>query len=291
MDAGNSFYLSVKGVLFDRSQTSLLQYPDALIGDYTIPEGVTEIVDSAFQDCWGLTAVTISASVSGIGDSSFQNCSNLTSITIPATVTSIRGQAFFGCTGLTNIRIPGSITNVEDNEFNGCTSLTNVTILDGITSIWQQAFYGCTSLTSIRIPGSVTNIEEDALYYCLSLKSVYFTGNAPIADDSVFDYDNAATAYYLPGTKGWSSIFAGRPALLWNPLTQTDDVGFGVNSNQFGFTISGTPNIPVVVESSPNLSAPVWTQLQTVTLTNGLFHFNEPIQPNSLGRFYRLNFP
>ena len=49
---------------------------------------------------------------------------------------------------------------------------------------------------------------------CTSLTGVYFQGNAPsLAGSSVFDGDNHATVYYLPGTTGWGSTFGGRPTV------------------------------------------------------------------------------
>ncbi|MDR1371646.1 MAG: leucine-rich repeat domain-containing protein, partial [Dysgonamonadaceae bacterium] len=46
----------------------------------TIPNGVTELRDGAFQSCSGLTSITISESVTSIGYYAFAYC-NLTSIT------------------------------------------------------------------------------------------------------------------------------------------------------------------------------------------------------------------
>jgi hypothetical protein len=37
----------------------------------------------------------------------------------------------------------------------------------------------------------------------------------------VFNGDNNAVIYYLPGTTGWVSTFDGRPTALWNPQAQT----------------------------------------------------------------------
>ncbi len=77
------------------------------------------------------------------------------------------------------------------------------------------------------------------------------------------------TIYYLPGMVGWSNTFDGIPVVLWNPLIQARDTNFGVRSNQFGFNIIGTNNFTVVVQACTNLANPVWTALQTLTLTNG----------------------
>ena len=116
-------------------------------------------------------------------------------------------------------------------------------------------------------------------------------GNAPGADSTLFvrlggiGYDNA-TVYYLPGTTGWSNTFAGVPALLWNPVIRTSDSSFGVRSNQFGFNIAGTANIPIEVRACADLTSSVWLPLQSVTLTNGLCYFSEPGQTKGPGRYY-----
>jgi hypothetical protein len=109
----------------------------------------------------------------------------------------------------------------------------------------------------------------------------------------VFSGDTNATAYYLPGTTGWSSSFGGLQAMLSNsqPLIQTGDGSFGVQNNQFGFNITGTTNIPIVVEACTNLANPAWIPLQTNTLTNGSFYFSDAQWTNYPGRFYRISSP
>ena len=72
---------------------------------------------------------------------------------------------------------------------------------------------------------------------------------------------------------------------------QTSGTNFGVRSNQFGFNITGTPYIPIVVEASTNLAGPVWIPIQTLTLTSGMVYFSEPLQTNSSGRYYRISSP
>ena len=175
------------------------------------------------------------------GTCAFSDCTSLTSITIPNSVTSIGDEAFYDCTSLTSVTIPNSVTSIGDDAFSGCTSLTSVTIPNSVTSIGDWAFAGCTSLTSVTIPNSVTSIGDYAFYCCTSLTGVYFKGNAPSVGWYVFDGATNATVYYLPGTTGWGTTFGGRPTALWNPQVQTSDASFGVRTNQFGFTITGTP--------------------------------------------------
>jgi hypothetical protein len=110
---------------------------------------------------------------------------------------------------------------------------------------------------------------------------------------TVFGSDNDAIVYYLAGTSGWilGSPFAGRPALLWNPVIEIGDGSFGVRSNQFAFTVTGTANISVVVQACNDLSNPVWTAVWTGTLTNGSLNFSEAVESNGTGRFYRITAP
>jgi len=60
--------------------------------------------------------------------------------------------------------------------------------------------------------------------------------------------------YYLPGTTGWYTPFGGVPAMLWNPQVQS----FGVRTNQFGVTITGSTNLVIVVEACTNLANSPW---------------------------------
>ena len=105
VDENNTVYSSIDGVLFNKSQTELIQYPEGKQGSYTIPNSVTSIGDWAFYKCSSLTSVTIGNSVTSIGESAFEGCSGLTSVTIGNSVTSIGNYTFADCTGLTSIVI------------------------------------------------------------------------------------------------------------------------------------------------------------------------------------------
>ena len=218
-------------------------------GAITIPskidgKPVTRIGDGAFEDCTGLTSVTLGNSVTSIGDVAFYDCSGLTSITIPDSVTSIGYYAFEGCTGLKSINvasdndcfssnngvlfnkektelikypegksetsytIPNSVTSIEDRAFAGCRSLTSITIPDSVTSIGYGTFDGCSGLTSITIPDSVTSIGESAFSFCYSLTSVTLSNSVTSIGESAFYACKSLTSITIPNSVTGIGIYA-----------------------------------------------------------------------------------
>ena len=267
-------------------------------GDVAIPAAidglpVTGIGDSAFYGLTNLTGITIPASVTNLGDAAFAACVNLAHLAIGKGITTIKGGyeqgydkatwgTFMWCSSLTRLAIPDNVTKIGDG----------ITHLGGALG----AFYGCSGLTNVTIGKGLAYLGAGAFNYCNNLAGVYFQGNAPtlgidyFGEDS-FHPDELVTLYYLPGTTGWSSTYAGRPTKLWNPQAQTTDGSFGVRQNQFGFNIAGTPDIPIVIEASAALAAASWIPLQTCTLTNGLLYFSDPQWTNYSSRFYRIRSP
>ena len=54
--------------------------PKTYTGHYSIPENITKIIGGAFENCSGLTSVTIPNSVTSIGDWAFDCCDNLKNV-------------------------------------------------------------------------------------------------------------------------------------------------------------------------------------------------------------------
>jgi BspA type Leucine rich repeat region (6 copies) len=268
VDTNNPAYSSVDGVLFDKSQRTLVEYPAGQAGSYTISNTVTSIGVDAFDVSYGLTSVTIPDSVTSIGNGAFQYCLNLTNVTIPNSITSIGVGTFYNCYALPSITIPGSVTNIGDTAFSFCMALTNVYFEGAAPSFGVDTF--------------------DTLG----------GGYQP------WYYWDPVTIYYLAGTAGWSTNLivaitpnelgpstATLPTELWLPRTQITDAGFGLRSNRFGFNIDWASGRTVVVEASTNLINAAWYPVGTNTLTTGPFYFRDPDWTNYPGRFYRIRSP
>ncbi len=134
-------------VLFNKNKTTLIAYI-AKETNYTIPNSVTTIGDSAFWGCDSLTSINIPNSVKTIGDLAFLGCKSLTTINIPNSVKTIGNLAFRNCKSLTTINIPNSVKTIGKNAFSGCESLTNINIPNSVTTIENGAFENCEDLPS-----------------------------------------------------------------------------------------------------------------------------------------------
>ena len=126
-------------VLFNKNKTTLIACI-AKKTNYTIPNRVTTIGDSAFLGCESLTSINIPNSVTTIGKSAFSKCQSLTSINIPNGVTIIGNYAFNGCKSLTSITIPSSVVTIIGNPFYNCKNLPSKIKSDIIKRFGEKVF-------------------------------------------------------------------------------------------------------------------------------------------------------
>jgi hypothetical protein len=331
VSTNNPAFCSVNGVVFNKSQTTLVAVPPGICGSYTIPTTVTIIGYYAFTTCSGLTSVTIPASVTNIWPLAFSFCSSLTNATIPASVTLIEPGLFLECPRLTmevdpnnsfyttvdgvlfyknpkilvaypcsrtgSYTVPDGVASIGSYSFYG-SALGSVTMPNSVAFVGQYAFAYCPILTNITISAGVTYLLPNSVTYCYDLTAIHFLGNAPTVSAATFNND-PVTLYYLPGTVGWddfaNNVFIARiPWLLPYPQILTSANGsasFGPQGGQFGFTVSWATNTSLVVEAATNLTNPLWVPVQTNTLNNGSFYFSDPQWTNYPARFYRIATP
>jgi hypothetical protein len=172
VDAANTAYRSLNGVLFNKSLTTLIQCPGGKTGSYAIPGTVTNIGVWAFYGCIRLTGVTIPSSVMHLGEGAFASCFSLVTISLPGSVVDIGKWAFESCVGMTSVAIGSGVTNIADFAFLDCDQLAGVTIPARVKHIGGDAFYGCDSLASVALPASVTSIGVGAFGNCGKLTTI-----------------------------------------------------------------------------------------------------------------------
>ena len=156
VDAANSVYSSLGGVLFNKAQTSLIQFPGGRGGSYSIPNSVTNIGISAFEGCTSLTDVTIPNSVTSIGSSAFASCTSLTSVTIGSGVTTIGESAFGGCSSLRSVTFLGHAPSQGEAMFDNVDPGAMVYYYYGTTG-WEPTYGGLpTVMLNAPAPPSLT---------------------------------------------------------------------------------------------------------------------------------------
>lgn len=101
VDENNTVYSSIDGVLFDKQQTRLIEFPASRDSSYSVPDGVIEI-----------------------GEGSFSHCDRLTEIQFPDSLTAIEHDAFYDCKALKNVTIPDNIISLSSTAFDDNVVLT-----------------------------------------------------------------------------------------------------------------------------------------------------------------------
>lgn len=155
VQAGNAFYSSAAGVLFNQDQTILIRYPEGKTGNYAFPNSVTNIGAYAFYNSAWLTNIVIPDPVTVAGISAFAYCPSLISATIGDGLTAIPDSLFEGCIQLRTVTIGRNVTSIGDSAFSICLDLTNLYFESNAPSAFGQwAFFDCPAFTAYYLPGT-----------------------------------------------------------------------------------------------------------------------------------------
>ena len=192
--AGISAYAAVSGTFtysVNNGIATITDCDETVAGTVTIPSSlggytVREIGDYAFQNCQGITGVTIGSNITKIGDYAFRNCKTLKSISIPNNVVEVGYSAFEGCALLNSATIGSGLTAIPSSMFNGCGNLETVKIGSNVTEIGSSAFNNCTGLTTITWGSNLKKINSSAFYGCSSLTSLSIPNTVVTIGDYAF---------------------------------------------------------------------------------------------------------
>ncbi len=211
----NPVYSSLDGVLFNKNQTELIQFPEGRAGHFAIPDSVTNI--RAFSGGTGMTSVTIPDSVTCIATSAFNGCNSLQEITVAdgnPVYSSLDGVLYdkhqtqilhFPRGRVGPLVLSVSVTNIGDRELFGCHGLMEITVderhstyssVDGVlfdknrTAIFV---YPAGKAGSYTIPDTVARIGSRAFNSCAGLTSITIPDSVTNIGFAAFSYCTGLT--------------------------------------------------------------------------------------------------
>ena len=243
VEEANANYVSLNGVLLNKTQTQLMCYPGGKTEKaYRIPDSVSSIDSRAFFEAANLESVEIPDSVISIKWCAFEDCSSLKNIAvaegnenysslngvlcnktrtnlvcypagkaemsynIPDGISSIEEYAFSGTKALQYVAIPNSVTFIGNLAFARCSGLISVELPNSITSIPGEMFNECFNLKTVRIPDSITYIGSYAFVSCNALQSIGIPDSVTSIGMEAFWCDNLRDVYYGGSKAQWEQI-------------------------------------------------------------------------------------
>ncbi|MDE6726445.1 MAG: leucine-rich repeat domain-containing protein, partial [Oscillospiraceae bacterium] len=125
-----------------------------------------------------ITEITLPDGIVEIGERAFDECHALRAVNIPEGVAEIKSHTFADCFALENIVIPSSVKIIGDFAFFGCESLKTLVIPEGVERIGKLATCQCRALETVELPRSLkavtegTSASDSLFYFSPHLKSV-----------------------------------------------------------------------------------------------------------------------
>lgn len=147
-------------------------------------KGVSAIPNYMFAGCTALTTIPndLTKNAESVGNGAFQNCAALTTELKFEKADTVGNEAFDGCAKLTKVEM-AKASAVPNNCFSGCESLTSVTLNTNLESVGDSAFEGCKVLKSVNI-GSAASIGKNAFKNCAALSEISFKSVSTVGESA-----------------------------------------------------------------------------------------------------------
>ncbi|MBO5312774.1 MAG: leucine-rich repeat domain-containing protein [Clostridia bacterium] len=179
--------------------------------------------NGTFQGCKSLKSISsndagdgtiiIPESITAIGQSTFENCDAVKYISLPSTLTKIQALAFSGCDSLLFVDFNDNQNVIHADyygQFLNCTSLLAVSLPDNYTYIPNRMFVGCKNIKALCLPKNLVRVDtngwsEDPFNGCNNL---YFVAepfevtdeNGNFYTKESFKMPEKPSVYYMPET-------------------------------------------------------------------------------------------
>ncbi|MBQ7873212.1 MAG: leucine-rich repeat domain-containing protein [Clostridia bacterium] len=220
----NPYFTSINGDLYSKDGTVLIKYVGGKKDTFfAVPDGVTTVMDRAFDSAAHLVEVVVPDSVVEYGMDMFETCSSLETVTLGRGITEIDGRMFGYRNPLKTLNISNAISDIDAYTFYSCYKLETINVdennpyyvsIDGnlyskdetvfvrycggkpetsfdvpesVTVIGGCAFAGSNNLTFISMTDKVTSIGGGAFYECDKLVKVDLSENVTVISNGMFE--------------------------------------------------------------------------------------------------------
>lgn len=181
-------------------------------GASSASNAVVAIGNNAFQNCSGITNITMNGYVS-LGSSAFNGCSNLASMTINGQFTSVTNGAFTNCNKFTDLYVSGTTFNGASIFSNFPTSITKV-YYNGTLNDWLELSFSSSNMNPLATASAlyvksseannsqyaevtslnITNaVKANAFYKCTSLTEITLNNGGSFTSNSFTSCTNLKT--------------------------------------------------------------------------------------------------
>lgn len=219
----NPYFTSINGDLYSKDRTALIKYVGGKKDTFfSVPEGITTIMDRAFDSAVHLVEVVIPDSVVKYGYDMFESCTSLETVTLGRGITEITGRMFGYGSLLKTLNVSDTISsigagtlsycdkleaiNVDENNpyyvsINGnlfskdetvfvryCAGKADTTfdVPESVVKIGVSAFLNSDNLVTVTMSDNVTSIGSYAFRDCDSLKNVKLSEGVTIISSNMF---------------------------------------------------------------------------------------------------------
>ena len=202
---------------------------------------ITDIYESAFKDCTGITAVDFSActNLMIIDKYAFRGCTGITGeVKLPPGLLEIGDSAFFDCTEIQGLNFSActNLIKIDDGAFSFCRSLTGLdfSACTNLAILGKYAFHGCTGITGeVKLPPGLTEIGQN-VFEDTSLEELDFSACTHFTKltGGVFFYLKSLKKLILPAslteiTDRGNNIYGGAFA----KCTELESINFSTCTN------------------------------------------------------------
>lgn len=215
----NESLVSEAGIVYDKTDNTLIAVPQARQGTINIKEGTTGIDYGAFINCKNVTEINIPASVDSFGGSIFLGCGVKDikidennkeysvkdgmicnkqgnalrvyppyasgDITIPDYINRIEMDAFGSVRGINKLVLLPSVKEIDNMAFMNA-EIKEIVLPEGIKTIPHWAFAYNSILEKVNIPSTVTEIADMAFMGCYSLSDITIPANVKKIGEDAF---------------------------------------------------------------------------------------------------------